>query len=90
MTHSKRPGPRPGPGGGKPKAPKGTLSRLIKYIFDDYKWLLILEIVCILLFALVGVMPSLYVEKIVSIMTEGLEITINETPKAVIMMYSTK
>ena len=69
MTHNKR----PMNGGGKPKAPKGTLSRLIKYIFEDYKWLLILEIVCIILFALVGVMPSLYVEKIASIMLDGLD-----------------
>ena len=70
-------GPKGGPGGppgGRPKAKKGTMKRLIKMLFEEYKGLLILEICAMILFAIVGVVPSVYIEKIAGIIAEGLRI----------------
>ena len=49
--------------GGRPKAKKGTMKRLIKTLFEEYKGLLILEICAMILFALVSVAPSVYIER---------------------------
>ena len=62
----------------RPRAKKGTLKRLLRYIFKDYKGLLLLELLCITLFALVSTAPALYVEEIASLIEEGLN-TAKET-----------
>ena len=62
----------------RPRAKKGTLKRLLRYIFKDYKGLLILEMLCIVLFALISTAPALYVEEIASLIEEGLN-TAKET-----------
>lgn len=55
------------------KAKKGTFKRLLKYLFDEYKGLLILEIAGMIIFALVSTIPAIYIEKIASIITSGLK-----------------
>ncbi|MBQ7337069.1 MAG: ABC transporter ATP-binding protein [Clostridia bacterium] len=62
----------------KPRAKKGTLGRLLRYLIKDYKGLLVLELLCIALFALVSVAPAIYVEQIASLIEEGLN-TIKQT-----------
>jgi len=56
----------------RPKAKKGTLKRLLTYLFHDYKWLLILDVVFIALFALVSTAPAVYIKTIASFIEEGL------------------
>ena len=56
----------------RPRAKKGTLGRLLKYLIRDFKWLLIIELLCIALFALISVAPAIYVETIASLIEEGL------------------
>ena len=62
----------------RPRAKKGTLTRLLRYVFKDFKGLLFLELACITLFALVSVAPAIYVEQIASLIEEGLN-TVKET-----------
>ncbi len=60
------------------KAKKGTMKRLIKMLFEEYKGLLLLEISAMIIFAIVGATPSVYIEKIVSVINKGItEITQN-------------
>ena len=56
----------------RPRAKKGTLKRLLGYVFKDYKGLLFVELLCIALFSLVSVAPAIYVEQIASLSEEGL------------------
>lgn len=60
-------------GGPKAKNAKGTLSRLIKYLFKYYKSYLIIVAVCIVLSAISGSVASLFLNKIILIITEGLK-----------------
>ncbi len=62
----------------KPRAKKGTLLRLLRYVFKDYRGLLIVELLCIALFALISTAPALYIEQIASLIEEGLE-TVKQT-----------
>ncbi len=57
---------------GRPKAKKGTLLRLMKMLWGDFKGLLILEIVLIALFGLLSTAPAIYVRTIAGYITEGL------------------
>ncbi len=57
----------------RPRAKKGTLGRLLRYVFQDYKGLLFIELLCIALFALVSVAPAIYIEQIASLIEEGLD-----------------
>ena len=56
----------------RPRAKKGTLKRLLGFVFKDYKGLLFIELACIALFALVSVAPAIYVEQIAALIEEGL------------------
>jgi len=71
-------GPR-GPMGGPPvKAKKGTMKRLIKLLFSEYKFMLIIEFIAMGLYSVIGVAPSIYVEKFASVIEHALkEIGIN-------------
>ena len=60
------------PPAGRPRAKKGTLTRLLRYLFQDFGWLLVVELLCILLFALISVTPAVFVENIASLIEEGL------------------
>ena len=79
----RRPGGPAGAPKGKPKAKKGTFKRLLRCLFEDYKGMLIVKYLLIAVFALVSVAPAIYIEHIVSIMTEGLKLIkdgVVETP----------
>lgn len=71
----------PGPGGfkGGPKAKnaKGTLSRLFKYLFKYYKTYLVIVGVCILLSALAGTVSSLFLNRLLLVIKDGLDIGFN-------------
>ncbi|MBO5904062.1 MAG: hypothetical protein J6Q64_01640 [Clostridia bacterium] len=58
---------------GRPKARKGTLPRLLKMLFADFKGLLILEIALIATFGLVSTAPAIYVRTIAGYIATGLE-----------------
>ena len=65
-------GPPPGRGPqGRPPVKKGVLGRLIKLIFKEYKNSLILMFVSMIVFALVGTSPAIFIERITTIITEG-------------------
>ncbi len=51
-----------------------VLVRLIKLLLHDYPWHVIAIVCCIILSAVVGVMPAIYIENITSIIIEGLAI----------------
>lgn len=61
-------------GGPKAKNTKGTISRLIKYLFKYYKTYLVIVGICILLSAVSGTVSSLFLNQIVLIITEGLKV----------------
>ena len=65
-------GPPMGPPG-KGVDPK-LLVRLIKLLLHDYPWHIIISVVCLLISAIVGVMPAVYIENITGIIITGLEI----------------
>ncbi|MBQ8387499.1 MAG: ABC transporter ATP-binding protein [Clostridia bacterium] len=71
----RRPGGPGGPGGhGRPKAKKGTFKRVLKCLFEDYKGMLIVKYVLIAVFALVSVAPAIYINQMVRIMNDGLDL----------------
>ncbi|MGN0583687.1 MAG: ABC transporter ATP-binding protein [Oscillospiraceae bacterium] len=59
-----------GPAGPAPQ--KGTLGRLIKMLFSEYRSQLIIVIAGMVIVALVSTVPSVFIEKIAGIITEGL------------------
>ena len=61
-------------GGPKAKNAKGTVSRLIKYLFNYYKAYLIIVGICILLSAVSGTVSSLFLNQIVLIISDGLKV----------------
>ena len=67
-------GPKGMKGGPKAKNAKGTVSRLFKYLFKYYKGYLVIVGICILLSAVSGTVSSLFLNKIVLIITEGLKL----------------
>lgn len=76
MTVSKkRKRPEMGAGGppGRGIDPK-VLLRLIKLLIHDYPVHIIITVICIIVSAVVGVMPAIYIENITSIIVDGLEI----------------
>ena len=61
-----------------PKVKKGTILRLIRYLFADYGWMIGLEIALLAVFALISTAPSVFIKTIASYIEEGL-LTIKET-----------
>ncbi len=59
--------PRGFKGGPKAKDAKGTLKRLLGYLFKYYKSQLVLVTVCIVLSAIIGVMPAIFMNRIVGL-----------------------
>ena len=70
-----------GPGGfrGGPKAKnaKGTLLRLFKFLFKYYKTYLIIVAVCILLSALAGTVSSLFLNQLLLVIGDGINMGFN-------------
>ena len=59
-------GPRGPKGAGpRPKSPKGTFSRLIKYLFKHYGKLLVVVVVCIVISAVSSVIASMFLQKLI-------------------------
>ncbi len=59
------------PAGGPPKAKKGTIGRLFKMISGFYPVMLPLIVVCILISAIVGAVPSLFMQRVIAIIEES-------------------
>ncbi len=58
--------------GPKAKNVKGSLSRLLKLLFSDYKWKLSLVAVCLLLGAVATSISAVFINNLVKIVKEGL------------------
>ncbi|MDD6479269.1 MAG: ABC transporter ATP-binding protein [Oscillospiraceae bacterium] len=54
-------------GGPKPKNAKGTIKRLLSYLFKYYKAQLILVAVCIALTSVISALPAIFLNKIISL-----------------------
>ncbi len=74
MTVKKNKMPPKGAQGPKGVDPK-LLLRLLKLFVHDYPVHCIITVLCIVISAVVGVMPAIYIENITSIIVEGLELT---------------
>lgn len=57
----------------RPAPPKGVLGRLLRMLFRDYTWQLIVVMICVALTAYASTIASLYMNKFISYMTEALE-----------------
>ncbi len=68
------PGPRGFKGGKKAKNTKATAFRLFKYLFKYYKTYLLIVALCIVFSAFSGTVSSLFLNKIVLIITDGLDL----------------
>lgn len=74
MTVKKNKMPPKGAPKGKGVDPK-LLLRLLKLFVHDYPVHCIITVLCIIISAVIGVMPAIYIENITSIIVEGLELT---------------
>ena len=61
-------------GKGKPKLDPKVIGRLLRFLFQDYPGKLACVFICIIVNAVVGVMPAVYIETITSYIVKGLEI----------------
>ena len=61
-------------GKGKPKLNPKVIGRLLKLLFHDYPGKLACVFICIIVNAVVGVMPAVYIETITKYIVQGLEI----------------
>mgnify|MGYP002515910625 CR=1 FL=1 len=68
------PGPRGFKDGPKAKNAKGTLSRLLKFLFKYYKTYLLIVGVCIILSAFAGTVSSLFLNKLLIVIKDGLDL----------------
>ncbi len=60
-------------GGPRPKAKKGTLKRLLKLLFLQNKWHLILAGICLLLSAVTGVANSIFLQAVLTLINTGVK-----------------
>ena len=61
-------------GAGRPKAKKGTLKRVLKFLFKYYKPLLCVVIVCLVISALTNSISSIFTQQILTHINEGVDI----------------
>ena len=66
------PGPRGPRGFTDKKIDSGSLKRLLKMLFSDYPAQMITVVICIITTSIIGVLPSVYIERITSYIEEGL------------------
>ena len=59
------------PKGQQTKAKKGTMKRLLKVLFKNYKWYLIASAICILLYSIGNLASSVFVKNITAIIEQG-------------------
>ena len=55
----------------RPRAKKGTLGRLLRVLFAEYRGTLLLIMGCLLIMALINVAPAVYIEAIASLITDA-------------------
>ena len=60
--------------GGRPKAKKGTLKRVLKFLFKSYKSALCIVLVCLVISALTNSISSIFTEKILSHIVDVIDI----------------
>ena len=60
--------------GGRPKAKKGTLKRVLKFLFKSYKSALCIVLICLVISALTNSISSIFTKNILSHIVEGIEI----------------
>ena len=60
--------------GGRPKAKKGTLKRVLGFLFKSYKPALCIVLICLVISALTNSISSIFTEKILSHIIEGIDI----------------
>ncbi|MCQ2483914.1 MAG: ABC transporter ATP-binding protein/permease [Clostridia bacterium] len=60
--------------GMKTKAKKGTLKRLLKLLFAEYKWKLIIVFACIIVSTAASTASSLFLNKFIGLIENGMEI----------------
>lgn len=60
-------------GGPRPKAKKGTLSRVLKLLFANNKKLLIITLVCLTISAITGVTSSIFLKYLLEIIKTGIK-----------------
>lgn len=51
---------------------KGSMKRLLKLLFHDYPGMLSVTVVCIIISAMIGVLPAVYIKTLTSYIEEGL------------------
>ena len=56
------------------KADMKPLGRVIRMLFQDYPAMLIAVMVCIIISAIVGILPAIYIETITSYIEDGLSL----------------
>ncbi len=56
----------------RPSVKKGTIPRLLKLIFEFYPVLLPITVACILISAAIGAMPSLFMQRVISVIEENI------------------
>ena len=79
----------PMPKGGRPKPKKGTFKRVMKYLFAEYKLLLIIAIVCVLFSTLASTSASLFLNQIVARIEAGLQTGWTaETKKSIVSLLA--
>ena len=80
---------RKGSANGRPKqkAKKGTLGRVLKLLFTNNKKLLIAELICLTLSAVTGVANSIFLEKILTLINEGVKNGLNAVLGSLITLF---
>ncbi len=80
----------PMPGGKRPKAKKGTFTRLIKMLFAEYKWLLIVAVACVIFSTFASTSASLFLNQIVARVESGLQVGWTaQTSKSILSLIAT-
>lgn len=73
--------PMRNPKGKAGAAKKGTMKRLIKILFHNYKWWLILSFICIIFYSFGNLASSIFIKEITNVLTESIEKGINPWDK---------
>lgn len=79
--------------GAKPKVKKGTLKRLLKMLFSEYKWQMLVVVVCLIISAIAGSVSSIFLRRIIDnvitpALTGGLDSVKAEFIKIIITLGS--
>ncbi len=76
-------------GGKRPPLKKGTLKRLLRMLFKEYKWMLIVVIFCVLFSTIASTSASLFLNQMVARIEAGLKFGWNdETSKSILSLIA--